>query len=59
MEDVFLFSAVEEVDFPFHLQPTVIDGLENCDPSYTTDAVNEIDQYVKNFLMQYSGEQND
>ena len=59
MEEIFLLSAVEEVDFPFLLQLTVIDGLENCDPSYTADAVNEIDNYMKNSLMEYSGEQND
>ena len=48
MEDVFLFSTVEEVDFPFLLQPTFIDSLENCGPSYTMDALNEIDKNLKN-----------
>ena len=58
-EMIFLFSAVEEVDFPFRLQPTVIDGLENCDPSYTVDAVNEIDRNVEELLMELFDEQND
>ena len=57
MEDIFLFSAVEEVDFPFLLQPTVIDGRENCDPSYTMDAINDIDREVKQILMEFSSEQ--
>ena len=47
------------MDFPFLLQPTVIDGLENCGPSYTLDAVNEIDREVKSILMELSEDQND
>ena len=59
MEEIFLFSAVEEVEFPFLLQPTVIEGLENCGPSYTVDALNEIDRNVEEFLMELTDEQND
>ena len=59
MEEIFLFSAVEEVEFPFLLQPTVIEGLENCGPSYTTDALNEINRNVEEFLMELTDEQND
>ena len=47
---------MEEVDFPFLLQPTVIKGLEICDPSY---ALNEIDREVEEILMELSSEQND
>ena len=59
ISDISLFSAVEEVDSLFLLQPTVIDGLENCGPSYTLDAVNEIDREVKNILMELYEDQND
>ena len=59
MEEIFLFSAVKEVDFPFLIQPPVIEGLENCNPSYTTDALNELDRKLESILMEFSGEQND
>ena len=36
----------------FLLEPTVIKGLENCDPSYTEDVLDEIDRKVEEILME-------
>ena len=62
MESKNIFSlytaAAEEVGFPFLLQPTVIEGLEHCDPSYTMDALNELDMKLYQILMELSREQN-
>ena len=51
------FPAEEaEVFLPFLLPPTIIQGPEDCDPSYTTSVRDEVNTVVRGILMEWRGE---
>lgn len=55
-----LISAVEdEDDFPINLPPTIIEDLENCGPSYTADALTELEMQVHQILSELIEEHSD